>query len=352
MDRITPAYLVIANDQESLVNSKFISDINSNEATKVKIVDGSFSASIHGDEIKDVKTAVIHGHEIKDVKTAVIIVKDKDYPPNTGFNFDEYFGKLKSERFGKYLLYQQLSPSTHIIIEPFTALDGLVVVAKEQTNGIGRCDTKWESPVGCAMFSVHLIVDQKSMLGQHFGFAQHLMALAAIKAIKQTPGLDKLDINLKWPNVIHYSNHTKIGGILVTRKETGNQIHYFIGMGLNVSNSKPTTCLNDIIKSDLDESQPPLTVEEVIVKSLNEFDQLMAEFESQGVEWAKDAYKSYWLHSNQKIALQNGKQVVVTDLDDQGELIVQSVDSGEKEIVHSDCIQLDMKKNRITPIGD
>ena len=56
-----------------------------------------------------------------------------------------------------------------------------------------------------------------------------------------------VDIRIKWPNDI-YSNGMKVGGILCHSTYRQKDFHVVIGVGLNLDNGQPTTCVNDIIK--------------------------------------------------------------------------------------------------------
>ena len=64
-----------------------------------------------------------------------------------------------------------------------------------------------------------------------------------------------LDVRIKWPNDI-YANSMKIGGILCQSVYREGAFHVIIGAGLNVNNSKPTTCLASLI-SDLGRQEGP-----------------------------------------------------------------------------------------------
>ena len=87
-------------------------------------------------------------------------------------------------------------------------------------------------------------------------------------------------MKVKWPNDIYYGNLMKLGGVLVTSSVMGPSFHLligkscykrvvttqhfavriskkssetkwsyfnFIGCGINVSNSNPTICINDLV---------------------------------------------------------------------------------------------------------
>lgn len=56
-----------------------------------------------------------------------------------------------------------------------------------------------------------------------------------------------LDVRIKWPNDI-YSNGMKIGGVLCYSTYRAKEFQVVIGVGLNLDNSQPTTCVNDILQ--------------------------------------------------------------------------------------------------------
>lgn len=65
-----------------------------------------------------------------------------------------------------------------------------------------------------------------------------------------------LDIRIKWPNDM-YSNGMKVGGILCHSTYRSKQFCVVIGVGLNLDNSQPTTCVNDVLQrkhSDLQQT--------------------------------------------------------------------------------------------------
>ena len=101
----------------------------------------------------------------------------------------------------------------------------------------------------------------KSVLGNgnYTGQMQYLIALVMCEAIKQVKGVSELDINIKWPNDIYVNKRTKICGIISQSFYGNNGIISYAtyhngdydlisGAGLNVSNRKPTTCLEEEVK--------------------------------------------------------------------------------------------------------
>ena len=83
------------------------------------------------------------------------------------------------------------------------------------------------------------------------GLIQYLEALVTCKAIKaleesilpEQEGKAVLDINIKWPNDVYIDKSKKFVGIVCQSTYSSNAFDITSGIGINVSNNKPTTCL-------------------------------------------------------------------------------------------------------------
>lgn len=126
------------------------------------------------------------------------------------------------------------------------------------------------------MFTLTVQVELSSRLGQRIPFLQHLAALAVVEAVRTLPGYQvpactpgcaccycttewlhvtgqcirdemklndwayfnlhqDIDLRVKWPNDIYYSNLMKLGGVLVTSTVMGSTFHLLIGNNLSFS---------------------------------------------------------------------------------------------------------------------
>ena len=78
---------------------------------------------------------------------------------------------------------------------------------------------------------------------------QYLEALVTCKAIRAMEesilpdGKAVLDLNIKWPNDVYLDKSKKFVGIVCQSTYSNNAFDITSGIGINVSNSKPTTCL-------------------------------------------------------------------------------------------------------------
>ncbi|KAL3883228.1 hypothetical protein ACJMK2_029516 [Sinanodonta woodiana] len=272
------------------------------------------------------------------------------------FAEDIYWENLTSEVLGNTVLYVDIVPTTMPLLEgllfstPVTV--GLIAIAGRQTAGKGRGGNAWLSPVGCAMFTLHVRVPLDSELGQRASFLQHLTSLAVVQSVCSLPGCQDIPLRLKWPNDIYYGSEMKLGGVIITSTISEGMVHATIGCGFNVSNSNPTVCINDLIQlqNRLNGTSLSLcTTEQLIARTVSTLEILINQFQRKGIESFCPQYYEKWLHSGKKVILQmeNNLEVTIKGLDDYGFLLVETAD-GKKISVQPDGNSFDMMKNLIT----
>ncbi|CAC5381441.1 HLCS [Mytilus coruscus] len=171
-----------------------------------------------------------------------------------------------------------------------------------------------------------------------------------MSACKKQTGED-IDLRLKWPNDIYYSDKMKLGGVIVKSTTMNGNLHALIGCGYNVSNKNPTICVNDVINSynnDKKTKLPEISVEQSIARTVTVMEELIDQFQREGYNSFCKSYYKRWLHSNTKVRLQmeGGKEVTIVGLDEFGYLKV--IDENKKTIiVHDDGNSFDMMHNLI-----
>ncbi|WOK94758.1 biotin--protein ligase 2 isoform X1 [Canna indica] len=218
------------------------------------------------------------------------------------FNPQFYMGALTASRFGRLLIWSPRITSTHdLVSKNFDELPvGTVCVADVQYKGRGRAKNVWESPVGCLLFSFTLQMED----GHKLPLLQYVVSLAVTEAIKelcQTKGLPHLDVRIKWPNDL-YLNGLKVGGILCTSTYRSKKFNVCAGIGLNLDNEKPTTCLNAVLR-ETNSASICLRREDVLASFFNKFDYLFKIFLDQGFQSLEELYCETWLHSGQKVVI-------------------------------------------------
>ncbi|XVE95418.1 hypothetical protein REPUB_Repub02eG0095300 [Reevesia pubescens] len=219
------------------------------------------------------------------------------------FNVALFMNSLSTNRFGRFLIWSPRLPSAHdIVSHNFCELPiGAVCVADVQFKGRGRSKNAWESPRGCLMFSFTLQMED----GKIMPLVQYVVSLAVTEAIKDVcdrNGFPWLDVRIKWPNDL-YLNGLKVGGILCTSTYKSKKFNVSSGIGLNVGNEKPTTCLNAVLK-ELSNILIEFRREDIMAAFFNKFELLYDIFINQGFQTLEELYYRTWLHSGQRVIVQ------------------------------------------------
>jgi biotin--protein ligase len=271
-------------------------------------VNGQYEEGVHLVKDKETSWCLIQDKEerckIKNSQTGIIFYRDQETPKFdiTKYQFFRKTYALDTDvLFGNVLLYAEVIGSTQTTLDnnPWlseTLPAGVVFLASHQTAGRGRGNNTWISNHGCLQFSLRI---------EHFSvnsviFLQYLFGLAVVQGVQKTPGCETIPIHLKWPNDIYLNLDgalKKIGGILVTSEwfaETAS-FRVTIGCGLNVLNTKPSACLQDV-------ATQPLQVEMILAAILAEFQTLYHELIHQlpsndmfGI--FRERYYKSWLHT-------------------------------------------------------
>ncbi|KAH0624839.1 hypothetical protein JD844_032685 [Phrynosoma platyrhinos] len=230
---------------------------------------------------------------------------------------------------------------------------GLIAIAVQQTQGKGRGGNIWLSPVGAALSTIHITIPLSSQLGQRIPFIQHLVSLAVVESVRSIPGYQDIDLRVKWPNDIYYSDLMKLGGVLVHSTLMGNTFHILIGCGFNVNNSNPTICINDLIMEHNKANNTnlkPLSVDCLIARSVTVLENLINTFQEKGPNGVLPLYYKYWVHSGKQVQLgsDEGPMAWIVGVDDSGFLQVHE-EGKDIVTVHPDGNSFDMLKNLIIP---
>ncbi|XP_037730751.1 biotin--protein ligase isoform X2 [Drosophila subpulchrella] len=272
------------------------------------------------------------------------------------FSTVEYFDHLKTEHIGRLVIYAPVVSSSMHVINNLELINGLAVLPVQQTSGVGRSNNQWLSPLGCAMFSLQLHLAMDSALGSRLPLLQHLVGAAIVNSLRGHEQYGVLDISLKWPNDIYANGNQKIGGLVVNTTLQGSQAIVNIGSGINLNNSKPTVCINDLIREHNirapNNKLPILKYELFIATIFNEIERLLGEVQNGDFDSFYALYYSLWLHSGQtvKICLQNEqeREAEIVGIDDYGFLKVK-LPNGAVETVQPDGNSFDMLKGLIVP---
>ncbi|XP_040836735.1 biotin--protein ligase isoform X1 [Ochotona curzoniae] len=291
--------------------------------------------------------------------SSIPVVTDAEAFSSEHFDLEVYREHLQTRQLGRTVLFAEVTPTTMSLLDGLMfAMPqelGLIAIAARQTQGRGRGQNAWLSPVGCALCTLLLSIPLRSLLGQRIPFVQHLMSLAVVEAVRTMPEYQDINLRVKWPNDIYYSDLMKIGGVLVNSVLLGETFYILIGCGFNVTNSNPTICINDLVAEYNRQHQAalkPLRADVLIARAVTALETLVDTFQAQGPGGVLPVYYKYWVHSGQQVRLGSaeGPEVSIVGLDDSGFLQVLRED-GEVVTVHPDGNSFDMLRNLLVPKG-
>ncbi|XP_055908964.1 biotin--protein ligase isoform X2 [Eupeodes corollae] len=272
------------------------------------------------------------------------------------FSTVDYFDNLSTKDIGRLVIYVPIISSSMHIISDLNLTHGIAVLPRQQTDGLGRSNNQWLSPLGCAMFSLQLHIPINSPLGSRLSLTQHLIAIAIVQTIKQLDQYQFLDLGLKWPNDIYVNRAHKIGGLLVTSTFLGNDILVNIGVGINLDNKVPGVCINDLIQEHnrLNHQKIPLlSYERLMALVFNEIERLIDLVQSGKIDEIYTMYYKYWLNEQQEIEIQDQsgrrEQATIVGIDEFGFLQIKTKKDKALRSVQPDGNSFDMLKGLILP---
>ncbi|WFD44451.1 hypothetical protein MPSI1_003119 [Malassezia psittaci] len=246
---------------------------------------------------------------------------------------------------GDVVGYAQVITSTQTMMEKNAAFlraspVGLTLIATHQVAARGRGQNTWISPLGCLQFSTRFTLPGSA--GAKSVFLQYLVALAVVYGVSQAldPSIGDVlrgRIRIKWPNdiyaevrddmpgCVHRSidgterRFVKIGGILVNAIYTQNKFDLVLGCGLNVLNSQPTSCIQQVL-DDFSTSPMKVTQEMCAAAIFTTLERILSTFEANKYDFTPftAAYRAAWLHDDQEISLELERVRVVGITGDYG----------------------------------
>jgi BirA family biotin operon repressor/biotin-[acetyl-CoA-carboxylase] ligase len=198
---------------------------------------------------------------------------------------------------------------------------GFCCIAEAQTKGRGRRGRTWVSPYGASIYL--------SMNWKFSGGYQSMAGLSLLIGLSINRTLIDLGIKsakLKWPNDV-YVNNKKLAGILIeVEGQVGGDTHAIIGLGLNVSLpndikgiDQPFIDLQSLSSSHFDRN-------EIVAYLLNHLNEMLVEFERNGLLPFLDEYKASDLFSNKPVRLISGNNEVLgfsRGINETGALLVE-----------------------------
>lgn len=243
----------------------------------------------------------------KDDSPKRIIINELEGLEDVELNISKVVEHLQTSWLGKTIIYVNSTPSTQDIFQKALPRfgHGWIAVSGCQTNGRGRRGTSWTSPLGSVALSIGLRIGTGNV--ERLTFVQYIAALAAAEICTHDQW-SNLNINVKWPNDI-YLNDKKVGGVLCECVMRDGIFHLVVGVGVNVSNEHPTTCLM--------RNGGQYIREIFLANYVSAFETLYNEFCDTGFSGRLERkYLEKWIHTGQSVQLGsvNGPKATVTGL--------------------------------------
>jgi BirA family biotin operon repressor/biotin-[acetyl-CoA-carboxylase] ligase len=254
----------------------------------------------------------------------------------------EIHKKLKTQVIGTKMRYFEHTPSTNSVGKKICSegdpkkLHGTVIIAEEQTGGVGRMGRAWISPVGGIWITIVL---KPQVPIDHIFMITMAGSIAVARAIRKEFDLGAL---IKWPNDI-FMGKKKIGGLLLEMSAEADSVHYcLLGIGIDVNNpvkdfaedlQKDITSISAEVGHEVDRAS-------FLGRILKEFENRYQLVESGEYEAIMQEWKSLSATLEKRVqirTLKNSFEGEAIDIDEFGALIVRK-DNGKRErVIAGDC---------------
>ncbi|KAF4929898.1 Biotin--protein ligase [Colletotrichum fructicola] len=278
--------------------------------------------------VEDLRDALPSGAMDYDKVVKVIVPHEEAWPDvkeTPSFNHRLYYNSLKgyrekekeAEEWGDTLLYGEVVTSTNTLMDKNNKLlsclpTGFTLTAAVSVAARGRGTNVWIAPPGSLLFSTVINHPAHLAASHPIVFLQYISAIAIAEAVQTYDvGCGDIPIKLKWPNDIYCRDpasspsdpsYVKIGGILSTCSYFQGSYQCVVGIGINTTNTRPTTSLKAIAPASLPGG---FHIETLLARILPRFEAIYAQFRREGFSRdLEERYYRHWLHSGQTVTLE------------------------------------------------
>ncbi|MEX0995528.1 MAG: biotin--[acetyl-CoA-carboxylase] ligase [Flavobacteriaceae bacterium] len=204
------------------------------------------------------------------------------------------------------------------------ALDELVVITEEQTQGRGQVGTSWHSQKGKSLtFSIY-----KQFNGLNVAQQFYISMAVSIAVMEVLESFGIPEIKVKWPNDILSANK-KLCGVLIENVLYHKNIKgSIIGIGLNVNNSQYTNLPNaSSMKLATDKH---FEIEQVFNELLNRLMKKINLLENNQFNQIEERYLKNLYRINQISVFENAQKEsfngIIRGVSNEGKLLVETED--------------------------
>jgi BirA family transcriptional regulator, biotin operon repressor / biotin---[acetyl-CoA-carboxylase] ligase len=254
----------------------------------------------------------------------------------------EILKKLQTRFIGKKMRYIENTPSTIWVGKQLCSegdvekMHGMVIIAEEQTGGVGRMGRAWVSPSGGIWVTIvlkpHVPVD-------HIFMITMAGSIAVARAIRKEFNIGAL---IKWPNDIFIGNK-KVAGLLLELSAEADEVHHCllsIGIDVNVPVSNFSPELRDQITSISAEIGHEVDRASFLARILKEFESRFMLIEEGEYDSIIQEWKSISCTLDHKVqirTLKNSFDGEAVDIDEFGALIIRKPNGKLERVIAGDC---------------
>jgi BirA family biotin operon repressor/biotin-[acetyl-CoA-carboxylase] ligase len=254
----------------------------------------------------------------------------------------EIHKKLRTRFIGKKIRYLENTPSTIWLGKQMCSegdvekMHGTVIIAEEQTGGIGRMGRAWVSPSGGIWITIVLKPDLPI---DHVFMITMAGSIAVARAIRKEFDLGAL---IKWPNDIFIGNK-KVGGLLLELSADADTIHYCllgIGIDVNVPLQEFSPALQNQITSISAEVGYEVDRASFLARLLKEIESRYLLLEGGEYDTILQEWKSLSCTLENRVhirTLKNSFEGDAIDIDSYGALIVRKDNGKLERVIAGDC---------------
>jgi BirA family biotin operon repressor/biotin-[acetyl-CoA-carboxylase] ligase len=251
---------------------------------------------------------------------------------------------LRTRVIGRQIRHFDSTASTGWIAKKLAAetdpeqLHGMVIIAEEQTGGVGRLGRAWVSPAGGIWLTI--ILKPKIPL-DHLFMITMAGSVAIARAIRKEYGIAAL---IKWPNDI-FIGDKKVGGLLLELAAEADTVHYAllgIGIDANISLDELSPPLKDILTSLEAEVGHEVDRVALLARVLREFELRYQQLEDGEYDSIIREWKSLSMTIDQRVVIKTINKTFAgeaIDIDSHGALIIRKDNGKVERVIAGDCFQ-------------
>jgi len=254
----------------------------------------------------------------------------------------EIHKKLRTQFIGKKIRYLENTLSTIGVGKQLCSegavdkMQGLVIIAEEQTGGVGRMGRAWISPSGGIWITIVL---KPAIPVDRIFMVTMAGSIAVVRAIRKEFNLGAL---IKWPNDIFIGNK-KVAGLLLELSAESDVVHYCllsIGIDVNVPLKKFEPALQNQVTSICAEVGHEVDRASFLARILNEFESHYHLLEGGEYEAIIREWKSLSCTLENRVQIRTLRKSFegdAIDIDEFGALIIRKDNGKLERVIAGDC---------------